>query len=1180
MAAIRLDPQTPARVWLAVYVTLVILGGSLVYCGTLPQPAGVSEPSAQESVVEVRIRGNQRVPAEKIIPHIHTRAGRPYDPDEIEKDVRRLYQTRKFVKVNALTQPAPGGRIVIFELLERPIIEYIKITGNEQIRKKTLLKEIGLKPGDGMDPYSVEEGRRKLLDFYHSKGFSKVFIEIAEGNRPDDRGVIYVIHEGPKQRILWTRFVGNTIADDARLRTQIRSKPGFLWVFKGEVDRQQIEEDVNRLIDYYHSLGFFSVWVGRPILEFNENQDWATLTFVIDEGPRYQVRDIRLVGNKVFSTDELMQDFKLKAGEYFNRAEMTADAAMMTDLYGGEGYIFTKIEPDIRLGETPGELDLVYRIQESPRYRVGKITPQIKGDFPHTKLSTVLNRLSLRPGDIVDTRELRASERRLKASGLFRVDPAMNIAPRINIIRPDAESPPEEPELADRPRRHHVHRPITYRGQDPDAEAGQDDYPQPPPPTVDLVVEGEWIGEPGQAAQPQLPRPEGPVLPGPPPVPLPAPTGAADEPVDAGALPPGLALPPATVIRGQSPSADTAGSPGPEALPAPQPNSQLRWGVPLSRAPEESPASSQAAAQPASLGPGNPRGNSPNSPILAGNSAPARPGSLSPAPPSGTPYGTEASAAVAPPGAIAQAPPRQAWTAWSPQPPPARTTPVQYRPPEVLRGQDTYDASGGFLAPGAAPVAEPSWSPPLLSAPHATTTNTPAPASRLPPSNGNTIPGPVAEPATGPSSVAGAQGPAPNAGGGGQAFAPFDGAPGYNAYSRPETTMPPPGAAGPGPIRSQPLLDPNALLGRPPNEEPPLYVPLQPELEETQTGRFMFSVGVNSELGVVGSIVIDEQNFDWTRFPRSWEDIRNATAFRGAGQRFRFEAMPGSQVQRYTISFTEPYLLDTRVSLGLSGHYYERRFYEWDESRAGGRVALGYQFVPDLSGTLTYRGENVKVFNPIVPPGIIPELDEVVGASTLHGFRAGLTLDKRDNTFLATEGYLFDIGFEQVIGTFRYPRADLDFRKYFLLRQHPDGSGRHVLSLSSRMAITGGDTPLYDHYFAGGFSTIRGFDFRGASHRVRGLVVGGHFMLLNSIEYLFPITADDTLRGVVFCDTGTVEPSINDWTDRYRVAPGFGLRITIPAMGPAPIALDFAFPVSKEPGDDRQVFSFFVGFLR
>ena len=86
--------------------------------------------------------------------------------------------------------------------------------------------------------------------------------------------------------------------------------------------------------------------------------------------------------------------------------------------------------------------------------------------------------------------------------------------------------------------------------------------------------------------------------------------------------------------------------------------------------------------------------------------------------------------------------------------------------------------------------------------------------------------------------------------------------------------------------------------------------------------------------------------------------------------------------------------------------------------------------------------------------------------------------------------------------------------------------------------------------------------------------------MLASAEYLFPITADDMLRGVFFCDSGTVEPTVNQWTNKYRVAPGFGLRILVPAMGPAPIALDFAFPVSKGPLDQTQVFSFFIGFLR
>ena len=56
------------------------------------------------------------------------------------------------------------------------------------------------------------------------------------------------------------------------------------------------------------------------------------------------------------------------------------------------------------------------------------------------------------------------------------------------------------------------------------------------------------------------------------------------------------------------------------------------------------------------------------------------------------------------------------------------------------------------------------------------------------------------------------------------------------------------------------------------------------------------------------------------------------------------------------------------------------------------------------------------------------------------------------------------------------------------------------------------------------------------------------------------------------------EPTISQWVDKVRVAPGFGLRISIPMMGPAPIALDFAFPIIQQYGDQTQMFSFFVGF--
>ena len=180
---------------------------------------------------------------------------------------------------------------------------------------------------------------------------------------------------------------------------------------------------------------------------------------------------------------------------------------------------------------------------------------------------------------------------------------------------------------------------------------------------------------------------------------------------------------------------------------------------------------------------------------------------------------------------------------------------------------------------------------------------------------------------------------------------------------------------------------------------------------------------------------------------------------------------------------------------------------------------------------------------------------------------------------------MLQVAFEQVVGSFVYPRVEVDYRKYITLGRRIDDSGHHILSLSCKGSWTGPDTPVYEHYFAGGFTTIRGFDFRGASPVVYSpgagnVIVGGEFQLLASVQYMFPLSANDMLRGVVFCDSGTVEPTLTEWSNRFRAAVGFGFRISVPMMGPAPIAFDFAFPVSKEPTDRTQIFSFFVGMNR
>ncbi|MEZ6117376.1 MAG: BamA/TamA family outer membrane protein [Pirellulaceae bacterium] len=89
---------------------------------------------------------------------------------------------------------------------------------------------------------------------------------------------------------------------------------------------------------------------------------------------------------------------------------------------------------------------------------------------------------------------------------------------------------------------------------------------------------------------------------------------------------------------------------------------------------------------------------------------------------------------------------------------------------------------------------------------------------------------------------------------------------------------------------------------------------------------------------------------------------------------------------------------------------------------------------------------------------------------------------------------------------------------------------------------------MFENFFAGGYSTIRS---SGSEVHRRRMVMWlcGEFSLLGSVEYLFPVTADDMLKGVVFCDYGTIEEEIEINKEDFRVAVGAGLRISVPAMG-------------------------------
>lgn len=361
----------------------------------------------------------------------------------------------------------------------------------------------------------------------------------------------------------------------------------------------------------------------------------------------------------------------------------------------------------------------------------------------------------------------------------------------------------------------------------------------------------------------------------------------------------------------------------------------------------------------------------------------------------------------------------------------------------------------------------------------------------------------------------------------------------------------------------------------------PVYRDALVEVEEAErTGQILFGFGVTSNSGLIGNIVIENNNFDIADWPRSLEELFRGQAFRGAGQSLRLQLEPGTEFNRFRIDFTEPYLLDQPISLGTSLYLFERGRDEYDERRLGIHVRFGRRFESGLlenwSAELALRLEWVKIDS--IGLFAARDIRDAEGQNFITSATLSLAYDTTDSRLVPTRGYRFATAYEQagaLGGDFTFGKLSASYTWYRTLRID-EFDRKHVLALRARTGFIFGDAPVFERFYAGGIGSMRGFEFRGISPRagIREDRVGGDFLLLTGAEYSFPLVGD-TLRGVVFLDMGTVESSVK--IDNWRVALGAGLRLTLDFFGPIPLEFDFAVPLVKDDDDDTQVFSFFLG---
>ena len=353
------------------------------------------------------------------------------------------------------------------------------------------------------------------------------------------------------------------------------------------------------------------------------------------------------------------------------------------------------------------------------------------------------------------------------------------------------------------------------------------------------------------------------------------------------------------------------------------------------------------------------------------------------------------------------------------------------------------------------------------------------------------------------------------------------------------------------------------------------------EVLETNTGSLSFGVGAGSDSGLIGLLSLKQRNFDISDTPDSFDEIFSGKAFRGAGQEFDITLAPGTDVQNYSISLSDPYLFDTDYSGGVSGFFFKRKYDQYDEGRLGARLSLGRRFGERWVGNLNLRFDNVNISS--IAPDAPNELFDVEGSSVVSGISAKLQRTTVDSRLRPTKGSRITAEVEHVGalgGDYNFTRLTLEHQVFIPVYESFLGY-RTVLSWKTSASYIPdgkGEVPIFERLYLGGRS-LRGFKYRtvspkGYRHDTGQLGndgVGGTWLFFTGVELQQPLYKD-VISGVVFIDSGTVtnRPGFAE----YRVGVGAGFRISVPQLGPVPLAFDFGIPLLKQPGDQKRLFSF------
>ena len=272
-------------------------------------------------------------------------------------------------------------------------IRTISVAGAERLEPTTILSYIRLRVGQEYTSAAADEALKDL-------GATELFASFSIRN--DNGNVVITVTENPViNRIV---LEGNDRLDAEKILPEIRLAPRQIFT------RSKVRADVARIIELYKRQGRFAATVEPQMVELPQNR--VDVVFEITEGPKSKVRQINIIGNEVFSDNDLRSEMVTKQSRFFrffssntsyDPDRLAFDQQKLRQFYLTEGYAdFRVVSAVAEL--TPDQRDFIitYVVEEGERYTFGDV--EVESQLRDFDSESLQSGLSMQTGDFYNAK--------------------------------------------------------------------------------------------------------------------------------------------------------------------------------------------------------------------------------------------------------------------------------------------------------------------------------------------------------------------------------------------------------------------------------------------------------------------------------------------------------------------------------------------------------------------------------------------------------------------------------------------------------------------------------------------------------------------------------------------------------------------------------------------------------